>query len=151
MKTKVATFFEVAIRLEKLMEDGSSKKVTERYAVDAMSFTEAESAVVENMAQVGDFEIKSETQAAYREVFFSDNDEDDKWYKAKVQFVALDEKTMVEKRSTVVYLVQGASMRSALANIKEVLSASMLDYSVIALQQTKLIDVFGHEVKGQQK
>lgn len=150
MKTKVATFFEVAIRLEKLMEDGSSKKVTERYAVDAMSFTEAESAVVENMAQVGDFEIKSEAQAVYREVFFSDNDEDDKWYKAKVQFIALDEKTMVEKRSTVVYLVQGASMRSALVNINEVLSASMLDYSVIALQQTKLIDVFGHEVKGQQ-
>lgn len=132
------------------MEDGSSKKVTERYAVDAMSFTEAESAVVENMAQVGDFEIKSEAQAVYREVFFSDNDEDDKWYKAKVQFIALDEKTMVEKRSTVVYLVQGASMRSALVNINEVLSASMLDYSVIALQQTKLIDVFGHEVKGQQ-
>lgn len=149
MKSRIGTFFEVGIRLEKTMEDGSSKKVTEKYAVDAMSFTEAESIVTKKLSDriSGDFEIKSEAQAAYHEISFSEKEGESKWYKAKVLFITLDEKTEREKRTVVTYLVQGSSMRSVLTNIEQMFGTVMFGHEVIALQETKIIEVFFHDVE----
>lgn len=149
MRSRIGTFFEVGIRLEKTMDDGSSKKVTERYAVDALSFTEAENIVTKKLSDniSGDFEIKSEAQAAYREISFSGEEGENKWYRAKVRFITLDEKTEKEKRTVVTYLVQGSSMRSALTNIEQMFGTVMFSYEVIALQETKIIDVLFHDVE----
>lgn len=149
MRTKSAIWFEVAIRYRKPQEDGSEKAVTERYAVDALSFTEAESAITEEMEAYisGEFKIKSEVQANYGEVWFSDNDDDDKWYKAKLSYITIDEKIGKEKRTNVNYLVQAKSMQRALDNICEVMSGSLADYDVVALMETKVLDVFEHQVK----
>lgn len=78
-------WFETKIRYEKTQEDGSMKKVTEQYVVDALSFTEAEAAITEEMKSYisGDYRITDIKMAAYHEIFFSDMDKDDKWYKAK--------------------------------------------------------------------
>ena len=43
------TWFECKIRYEKTMENGMNKKVTEPYLVDALSFTEAEARIIEEM------------------------------------------------------------------------------------------------------
>lgn len=142
-------WFEVGIRYRKAQEDGSEKAVTERYAVDALSFTEAESAIIEEMSAYisGEFQIKSEVQANYGEVFFSDKDEDDKWYKAKLSYINLDEKSGKEKRTNVNYLVQAKSMQRALNNIGEVMNNSLADYEVVGLTETKVLDVFEHQDK----
>ncbi len=153
MRTKIATWFEVGIRYRKPQEDGSEKAVTERYAVDALSFTEAESAIIEKMTACtsGDFQIKSEVQANYGEVFFSDKDEDDKWYKAKLSYINLDEKSGKEKRTSENYLVQAKSMQRALNNIGEVMNNSLADYKVVGLAEAKVLDVFEHQVKSKNK
>ena len=149
MRSKSATWFEVGIRYHKTQEDGSEKVVTEKYAVDALSFTEAEEAITEEMSAYinGEFKIKTEAQANYGEVFFSDKDDDDKWYKAKLQFITVDEKSEKEKRSNVVYLVQAKSLARALSNIDEVMGKSMIDYEVVGLNATNIFDVFEHKVK----
>ena len=149
MRTKSATWFEVGIRYRKTQEDGSEKTVTERYAVDALSFTEAESAITEEMEAYisGEFKIKSEVQANYGEVWFSDNDDDDKWYKAKLSYIAIDERTEKEKRTNITYLVQAKSMHRALKNIDEVMGKSLADYEVVGLQETKVLDVFEHQLQ----
>lgn len=149
MRTKTATWFEVGIRYRKTQEDGSEKAVTERYAVDALSFTEAESAITEEMEAYisGEFKIKSEVQANYGEVWFSDNDDDDKWYKAKLSYIAIDERTEKEKRTNITYLVQAKSMHRALKNIDEVMGKSLADYEVVGLQETKVLDVFEHQLQ----
>lgn len=146
-------WFEVGIRYRKTQEDGSEKAVTERYAVDALSFTEAESAIIEEMSAYisGEFKIKSEVQANYGEVFFSDKDEDDKWYKAKLSYINLDEKSGKEKRANVNYLVQAKSMQRALNNIGEVMNNSLADYEIVGLTETKVLDVFEHQVKPKNK
>lgn len=146
MRTKSATWFEVGIRYRKTQEDGSEKTVTERYAVDALSFTEAETAITEEMEAYisGEFKIKSEVQANYGEVWFSDNDDDDKWYKAKLSYIIIDERTEKEKRTNVTYLVQAKSMHRALKNIDEVMDKSLADYEVVGLQETKVLEVFEH-------
>lgn len=149
MRTKSATWFEVGIRYRKTQEDGSEKAVTDRYAVDALSFTEAESAITEEMEAYisGEFKIKSEVQANYGEVWFSDNDDDNKWYKAKLSYIAIDERTEKEKRTNITYLVQAKSMHRALKNIDEVMGKSLADYEVVGLQETKVLDVFEHQLQ----
>lgn len=150
MRIKTSIWFEVGISFPQTQENGSPKNVTEKYAVDAMSFTEAESVVINEIATCisGELTIKSEAQAPYKEVFFSEASKEDNWYKAKLQFITFPEKTGKEKRSNTVYLVQGSSMGSALKNIDAVMGGPCIDYEVISLAKTRIVDVLEHtEVK----
>ena len=101
MKSRTSDWFETKIRYDKTQEDGGQKPVTEQYVVDALSFTEAEKALIEEMQTYisGDYKITGIKPAPYHEIFFSDLNADDKWYKAKLQFITIDEKTEKEKRS----------------------------------------------------
>lgn len=75
----MSTWFETKVRYTKAQEDGSEKPVTEAYVVDALSFTEAESRITDEMAVYvsGEFKVSGISKAAYGEVFFSDMDGDD--------------------------------------------------------------------------
>lgn len=149
MRSRTSNWFEVGIRYQKTQEDGSEKSVTEKYAIDALSFTEGESAITEEMASYisGEFKVKSMQEASYREVFFSDKDDDDCFYKAKLQFISYDDKTNKEKRSNVTYLVQAKSMHRAISNIDEVMGKTMINYEIIGLSKTNVYDVFEHKTK----
>lgn len=149
MRSITSNWFEVGIRYQKTQEDGSEKSVTEKYAIDALSFTEGESAITKEMAAYisGEFKVKSMQEASYREVFFSDKDDDDCWYKAKLQFISFDDKSNKEKRSNVTYLVQAKSMHRAISNIDEVMGKTMIEYEIIGLSKTNVYDVFEHKTK----
>ena len=144
MRSRSAMWFECKIRYEKVMEDGLQKKVNENYVVDALSFSEAETRITEEMSAYisGEFEVADIKKAAFKEVFFTDDNIADKWYKAKLQFITIDEKTEKEKRSTVTYLVQAGSMNGAIKNIDEVMGGTMIDYVVASVAETTLMDVF---------
>ena len=137
-------WFECKIRYEKVMEDGLQKKVNENYVVDALSFSEAETRITEEMSSYisGEFEVADIKKAAYKEIFFTDDNIADKWYKAKLQFITIDEKTEKEKRSSVTYLVQAGSMNGAMKNIDEVMGGTMIDYVVASVVETTLMDVY---------
>jgi hypothetical protein len=144
MRSRTADWFECKIKYEKMLEDGTQKKVTEQYTVDALSFTEAEKRIMEEMSSYisGAFEVSDIKKASYKEVFFSDQDSADKWYKAKLQFITLDEKTAKEKRSNVYYLVNAGSFNGAVKNIDEVMGGGMIDYSIASVNETMMMDVF---------
>lgn len=146
MRSRTSDWFETKIRYAKTQEDGTQKNVTEQYVVDALSFTEAESEILEEMKVYisGDYKITDIKPAAYHEIFFTDMDKDDKWYKAKLQFITIDEKTEKEKRSTVVYLVQAATLGAAVKNIDEVMGGTMIDYAIASVAETQIMDVFEH-------
>lgn len=146
MKSKTSEWFETKVRLDKTQEDGTQKKVTELYVVEAMSFTEAEAKIIAVAKDYtsGDFSVKNITPTSYHEIFFSENSKDDKWYKAKLQFITIDEKTEKEKHQTVYYLVQGSSTESAQKNINEVMGHTMIDYVIVSIVETKILDVFKH-------
>ncbi len=147
MRSKTTSWFETKIRYDKTMEDGRNKKVTEVYTVEALSFSEAESAITEEMSHYisGEFDVKAITPAAYGEIFFSDADSDDRWYRARLAFITIDEKTGKEKRSNVVYLVQAESLDKARQYVKDVMVKTMVDYEVISISETPLLDVFEHK------
>ena len=143
MRSRTATWFECKIRYEKTMEDGLQKKVTESYAVDALSFSEAEERIIEEMSSY----ISGEFNVVDIKIFFSEQELADRWYKAKLQFITIDEKTEKEKRSNVTYLVQAGTLNGAVKNIDEVMGGTMIDYAIVSVAETTLMDVFEHVAK----
>ena len=153
MRSRTADWFECKIRYEKTMEDGLQKKVTETYVVDALSFTEAEQRIMEEMSSYisGEFSVNDIKRAAYKEIFFSDEEMADRWYKAKLQFITIDEKTEKEKRSNINYLVQAGSFNGAVKNIEEVMGGTAIDYVIASVAETTLMDVFEHIAKAKEE
>ena len=135
------------------MEDGSEKVVTESYIVEALSCTEAEASIIKEMALYshGETKVHSTKKANFGEIFFSDKDDDDKWFSAKLQFITIDENTDKEKRSNVNYLVQAKSLARALRYIDEVMCKTLIDYDVVGLNETKLMDVFEYKSSSSQE
>ena len=144
MKTKFSKYFEVKIQYQKTLEDGKEKKVTEQYVVEALSFTEAEARIAEEMLPYtdGDLDVVSEKIAPFNEILLSDNSTDDKWFVSKVGFITLDEKTAKEKKQTFRYLVQARTSELAMDYTKEMFSHGMSDYSIDSVQDTQTLDVF---------
>ena len=146
MISRVSKFFEVKIQYQKMQEDGKEKKVTEQYVVEALSFTEAESRIAEEMLPYtdGDLDVVSEKIAPYNEILLSDNSNDDKWFLSKVAFITIDEKTAKEKKQTFRYLVQAETSEHALDYTKTMLNQCLSDYSIDSVQDTPTLNVFLH-------
>lgn len=149
MRSRTATWFECKIRYEKIMEDGLPKKINEVYVVDALSFSEAEERIIEEMSSYisGEIEIVDVKIAPYREIFFADDNLADQWFKAKLSFITIDERTDKEKRTSIMYLVNAGNISSAINNIGEVMSGTMIDYVTTSISATKIFDVFEYKKK----
>ena len=149
MRSRTALWFECKVSYEKVMENGIQKKVTELYVVDALSYTEAEERIIKEMSSYisGEFDIADLKKAQYKEIFFSDGELDDKWYKARLVFISIDSKTEKEKRSMTSYLVQAQTLDGAGKNINEMMSSTMIDYEKSNIAETKVLDVFEYKAK----
>ena len=149
MRSRTAMWFECKIRYEKIMEDGLPKKINDVYVVDALSFSEAEERIIEEMSSYisGEIEIVDVKIAPYREVFFADDNLADQWFKAKLSFITIDERTDKEKRTSMMYLVNAGNISSAINNIDEVMSGTMIDYVATSISATKIFDVFEYKKK----
>lgn len=147
LRSRTSTWFECKVRYEKTQEDGSEKLVNEQYVVDALSFTEAEASIIDNMSvYVSDgFKVANINPANYNEIFFSDIDDDDLWFKARLAFITIDEKKDKEKRTYVNYLIQAKCIERAKRYVDEVMGKTMIDYELKSLSETKIFDVFEHE------
>lgn len=143
------TWFECKIQYEKTIENGMTKKVTEPYLVDALSFTEAEARIIEEITpfMTGEFTVSDIKRANYSELFYSEDTSADRWFKAKLQFITLDEKSGKEKKTNTLVLVQATDFRAALKNLDEGMKGTMADYVIACIQETPLMDVYPFTVK----
>lgn len=149
MRSRTSIWFECKVRYEKNGEDGVPKKVIETYVVDAVSFGEAESRILEEMGKYvsGEIEVVDLKIAQYKEIFFADSNLADKWYKAKLAFITIDEKTDKEKKTSVYYLVNAGNIDAAKKNVDDIMGKSMIDYETKSLSETQIIDVFEYKKK----
>nr|WP_321379612.1 DUF4494 domain-containing protein [uncultured Bacteroides sp.] len=136
------TWFECKIRYEKVMENGMNKKVTEPYLVDALSFTEAEARIIEEISPFisGEFTVADIKRANYSELF--DDETGDRWFRCKLQFVTLDEKSGAEKKTSTNVLVQAGDLREAVKNLDEGMKGTMADYVIASVAETAIMDVY---------
>ena len=138
------TWFECKVRYEKTLENGMNKKVTEPYLVDALSFTEAEARIIEEVSPYisGEFTIADIKRANYTELFFCEEDSADRWFKCKLTFISLDENSGAEKKTSSNMLVQAADLRDAVKKLDEGMKGSMMDYVISSMAETSIMDVF---------
>ena len=141
MKSTINKYFEVKVKMQKTQEDGTQKKVTEQYVVEAATFGEAERRITECLKPYieGEFDVTDIKIAGYSQIVGGDENAD-KFFKAKVTFVALDETTGKEKKTSELYLVQSETLESAESDVKNYLNDGNTTISSIA--ETVILDVF---------
>lgn len=149
MRSRTAKWFECDVKYQKTMDDGLEKTVTEHYVVDALSFTEAEARIINELQPyiTGDFKITGIKPAPYGEVFFCETGNVDRWYKVRIGLLSINEKTEKEKKSYVRYLVNASCLNDALRNIDDVFAGTMLDYKSVNISESMILDVFEHKDK----
>ncbi len=140
-------WFECKVKYEKTMENGLTKKVSEPYLVDAISFTEAEKRIIEEIRpfMTGEFVISDIKRANYSEVFFCDAESADRWFKCKLSFITLDEKSGAEKKSNSYALVQAGDLREAIKYLDEQMKGTIMDYQIASVTETMIMDVYPYD------
>lgn len=135
-------WFLCKVSYEKILENGMQKKVTEPYLVDALSFTEAEARIIEEMIPfiTGGFTVSAVGRAKLSEVFF--NEDGDRYYKAKIYFITLDEKSGIEKKTAAQMLVQASNLKEAITVLEEGMKGTLADYIIASIAETQIMDVY---------
>ena len=135
-------WFECKVKYEKMLETGVQKSVTEPYLVDALSFTEAEARIIEEIKPfiTGEFTVSDIKRVKYSDTFF--NDRGDRYYKVRLFFITLDEKSGAEKKSSVNMLVQASNLKESVEIIETEMKKTMIDYSIASVTETAIMDVF---------
>ena len=140
----MAQWIEVKVRYYKMTDSGKTVKVTDPYLVDAVSCTEAEARVVEEISSfVNDFNVLNVGKTKISEIFWDETG--DRFYKVKVNFITIDEKSGVEKRKASFILVQASTFTDALANFNKGMKGTMADYEIEAIAETKIVDVYRYQ------
>ena len=143
MKQISGTWFECKVRYEQTQENGTGKMVTETYVYKAADFGEAYDKSVKDMSTYisGEFGITAMKIAQYGEVVIQDDRTEEKYYRVKVIFITLDEKTYKEKKTACHYLVNADSVEKARKYADTALSDTMMDYVIEAVQEAKICDI----------
>ena len=143
------TWFECRVSYEKTLENGMTRKVPEPYLVDALSFMEAESRIVEEMTPFmsGEFSVAAVKRVKYSELLTLGDGHDDKWYKAKLGYATLDERSGQEKKTYTNVLVQGSDLRRAIEVIDVCMKGSMADYIIVSVAETPIMDIYPYEAE----
>lgn len=139
------------MRYDKTLDTGLIKTVTEPYMIDALSFTEAEARIIEEITPFisGEFSVSDIKRVKYSDTFF--NESGDRYYKAKLYYITLDEKSGAEKKTAVNMLVQASELREAVDIIDEEMKKTMIDYSIAGVTETAIMDVFTYKTKSEEK
>ena len=145
-------WFECKVRYDKTLESGLIKKTTETYLVDALSFTEAEKRFIEEIEPFmsGEFMVTDIKRARITDLFDSVDLNDDHWFKARIAYISIDEKTAVEKRTVQSALIQANNFHRALARLDECMKGTLGEWIIVSITESAIIDVFKFKAASEQ-
>ena len=138
-------WFECKVSFKRTLDDGLQKQVKEIYIVDAVNFTEAEARILDEMTVYTDVTLISIKYCEANEIVDSHNPSDGFWYKVKLSMISIDESAGKEKKVNVVYYVRAKDFKSALANTESYMSGSVMDYTVVSITETSIMEVFEYK------
>lgn len=141
-------WFECKVSYERQADSMGMKKVSESYLVDALSFTEAEKHIIKEIrpfVSVGELEVVNIRRARIAELFLNEEAEDDRYFRAKVNFITVDEKSGSEKKTSATMIVKSDSLPNAVTELKAQLDSQMASYEIAAVTDTQILDVFQYE------
>lgn len=144
----MALYFECKVKYDKMAENGCVRKVNEPYLVDALTFTEAEARVTEEVQPFisGDFTVTAAKKTKIAEIFWASIDIANRFYLVKVNFITINDKTGQEKKAANLILVQASAFKDALSRFEELMKG-ITDYEIAAISETPIVDVFKYAAK----
>ncbi len=136
------TWFECTAKYIKMDENGHEKKASETYLLDAISFTEAESRIFKELQSMVSAEFTVSKIAKTRITEIIPSDTGDRWYKAKVTFITVDEESGKEKRTSQMVLVFSNDIKEAYDQIIQAMHGMMADFVISGINESTILDVF---------
>ena len=136
------TWYECKVKYRKTNDLGVQKITTEPYLVDALSYTEAETRINEEMSAYisEEFKITNIKVANYAEIHPFENA--DRWFKSRVSLLAYDEESGKERKTNMYLLVQANDIKEAFDNTTHIMKGTMGDYTIPAISESSIMDVF---------
>lgn len=136
-------FFEVGVRHDITAPNGTTRKVTESFLLQAISFSEAETRTTTELAGLGsEFEVVTEKIVNVSEVVPCSADDADKFYRVKHNIVTVDEKTAKVKLQPQYIIIQAASVDDARQRYKTHISTWVIETVLEAISETKIMAYF---------
>lgn len=140
-----ATWYECKVKYRKIDEASGVQKVkTEPFLVDAISYTEAESRITEEMSVYlmdnEEIKITNIKVANYAEIHPFENS--DRWFKSRISLIAFDEESGKERKTNLYMLIQGNDVKEAYENTFSIMKDSMGEFTIPAVSESPIIDVF---------
>ena len=125
-------------------ERGKSVKAKEVYLIDALSFTEAEARAIGELAPYisGEMRVTAMKIEDIAEIFNTEDESADRWYRVKAVFIQLNEKTLKQQKRAQISLVKGESTEDATKRFHEGMKGTMADYEIHTVSETQFVDVF---------
>lgn len=145
------TWFSVRVMYDKVDEQGKDVKAKEVYLIDALSFTEAEARAIGELTPYisGEMRVTAMKIEDIAEIFNTDDEAADRWYRVKAVFIQLDEKTLKQKKRAQISLVKGKSTEDATNRFHEGMKGTMADYEIHTVSETQFVDVFFYDLDKQ--
>jgi hypothetical protein len=135
-------WFTVKVKFTKEQDNGTFKRVSEPYLLAALTFTDAEARIYEELGSIikGEFNVVSITRTEIHDIFAYDDS--DVWYKAQISYKSecLDGES--EKKVKHNFLVSAHSVKDAYDRIKESLSTIMIDFQIESVVKSLIVDIF---------
>lgn len=138
----MSDWFTVKVKYTKQLENGTYKRVSEPYLISAMSFTDAEARVYEELGSIiaGEFDVVSISRTELHDIFSFENA--DMWWKCKISYESIDHDSEKAKKVSQTFLVSAETAKEAYENLSESLSTLMVEFSVSSIIFSPIVEIF---------
>ena len=135
-------WFTVKVKYTKQLDNGQFKRVSEPYLLAAMTFTDAEARIYEELGTVirGEFDVVGISRTEIHDIFAYDDA--DIWYKCKVTYEREDGDSEKVKKVSQNFLVSAHSVKDAFDRINESLSTLMVDFLIPSIIVSPIVEIF---------
>lgn len=136
------TWYVAKVKHQKEDDDGRVRNVIEQFLIDALSYTEAETRVYEEMEVIvrGEFYVTSLTKTKIIDVF--QYEDADFWYKCKITYSVTDADSGKEKKVVNEMLVTASNAKEAYDRIFESLDNMLVTFRVTEIIESPIMEVF---------
>ena len=136
------SWFTVKVKYTKQLENGTFKRVSEPYLLAAMTFTDAEARIYEELGSSirGEFQVTGIARTDLHDIFQYDDAE--QWFKCKVTYDRIDEDGEKAKTISQNFLVSAAHVKEAYERIEESLATLMIDFNVVSITASPIVEIF---------
>ena len=163
--------YECSVRFDKMMQNGTVKKVTEKYLVDAITFSDAEQRIIREITPYmsGECDVVAIKRTKYSEIVYDKfnllsqaesefqkitrqnsqlSELADKWFEVVVNFIAFDDNAAAEKKTATTFIVNANSNKTAHEAVVDFMKGTISDYEIATVKETKILEVYVYSADG---